>query len=224
VVLAGRMSTWAGAIVETHDRADFAAVAAKYRIAISGDVTPWILVEGETNFASLCPPAFAEALSRELQCTVIAFFLQSTASVEEVEHWDNGKLLRKLQYSHDGGGWLTHSGTPQAWEPKYFFADDEGTREGATWPSNLGDEVTDEEIARYERARAANDATAILDLLSGGSARGIHRLCKHFGVRPDAAGARYTPATSWKPRIILAAIVLFFVGMVLLGALSHPHR
>jgi hypothetical protein len=218
------MSTWAGAIVETRGRADFAVIAAKYRIAVTSAVSPWILVEGEITFANLCPPIFAEALSRELESTVIAFFVQTTASVEEIEQWENGKLVRKLQYSHDGGGWITHAGAPQAWEPKYFFADEEGTADDAEWPSNLGDEVSDEQVARYDRARAANDAMSILDLLSGGSARGMYRVCEQFGVNPEAAGARYTPPTHWKPRIILAAIVLFLVGMFLLGAVSHPHR
>ncbi len=218
------MSTWAGAIVDTRGSSEFATVAAKYRIVVTREVTPWVLVECDTNFASLCPPVFAEALSRELQTTVIAFFLQTAASVEDVEHWEHGKLLRKLQYSQDGGGWITHSGSAQAWEPQYFFADDEGAAGDANWPSNLDEGATDEEIARYGHARAANDATAILDLLSGGSARGIHRLCKQFGVSPDAAGGRYTPPTNWRLRIIVAAIALFFVGLFLLGALTHGHH
>lgn len=217
------MSTWAGTLVETRGRVEFAAIAAKHRIAPGGDVTAWTLVECKTTFANLRPPAFAEALSRELQCAVIAFFVQTTAGVEEVEHWENGKLLRKLQYSQEVGGWITQTGSRQAWEPAYFFDEQEGTAADAKWPSNLDDELTPEELSRYEQARSAKDATTILDLLSGGSIHGIHRVCKELGVSPTAPGARYTPPTNWRPLIIVVAIVLFLIGAVALGALTSPH-
>ncbi len=213
------MTTWAGAIVETRGRADFPALAALHRITVTGAVTPWVLVQGDVTFAALGPPVFAEALSRELQGTVLAFFVQSTASVEQLEHWEKGQLVRKLQYTGDAGGWVTRQGTPQAWESVYFFADDEGTAEDMAWPLNLGDELSDEQLARYERARVAKDASGILDLLQGGSVWQLHRLCEHYGLDPGKPGARYTPPRSWKPWLLAAAVLAFLGGMVLLAAL-----
>jgi hypothetical protein len=217
------MTTWAGALVETRGREDLAGIFAKHRITLADyDPTlPWLLIDVDVNFAHLNPPKFAEELSNELHARIIGFFLQSTASVEQIEHWEDGRLLRKLEYSADEGGWLTQFGSQQPWEPAYFFADDEGVEEGENWPLNLGDEVTDEELARYKRAREQKDAAPIMDLLSGGSAWSIHRLCAHFGVDPAKPGARFTPPTNWKPRLIRAGVILLFVGMSLLGALTH---
>jgi hypothetical protein len=209
------MATWAGALVKTGGCGDLAAIAANHRITIEKPTTPWLLVQAD---AGLYPPPFAEALSRELKTTIIAFFLQSAASVEQVEHWESGRLVRKLEYSGDGGGWITQEGSPQAWEAAYFFAEDEGTGDAEKWPHNLGDELTDDEIARYERAKQRGDATSIMDLVSGGSAWSIHRLCAHFGVDAAEPGARFSPPTSWRSRLIALAIVAFLVGLVLVGA------
>ena len=52
----------------------------------------------------------------------------------------------------------------------------------AEWPYNLGDELTDEQLARYERACAARDASGVMDLLDGGSTMGVQKLCARFGV------------------------------------------
>jgi hypothetical protein len=43
------MSTWAGAIVETRGRADFAVIAAKYRIAVTSAGTPSMRNEAGTR-------------------------------------------------------------------------------------------------------------------------------------------------------------------------------
>jgi hypothetical protein len=215
------MATWAGAIVETRGRTDFPAIAAAHRITVTGPVTPWVLVQGSVSFAAPGPPVFAEALSRELQGTVLAFVVQTTASVERLEHWEKGQLVRKLEYAGDAGGWVTRQGTPQAWEGVYFFAEDEGTAEDMAWPLNLGDELSAEQLTRYERARAAKDASGILDLLQGGSLWQLHRLCEHYGLDPSKPGAHHTPPRSWKPWLLAAAVLAFLVGMVLLAALPH---
>src|SRR6187549_1718126 len=108
------MVTWAGALVETRGRDDLPALVAKHRIELADyDASaPWLLVWSGVNFAHLTPPRFIEALSRELHAQVIGFFLQSTASVEEIQHFGDGKLVRKLEYSHDQGGWITQFGSP----------------------------------------------------------------------------------------------------------------
>ncbi len=215
------VSTLAGAIVDHRGSIDFPAIAGRFQIIISTASQGWSLVQCDVNLASLGPPTFARELSRELRTTVIAFFLQSAASVEQIEHWENGQLMRKLEYSGDGGGWVTQSGTPQAWEPTYFFAEDEGTVEGAKWPMNLRDELSDEELARYERAKISSDASSVMDLLSGGSVWPIERLCRYFGLDLAKPNAHYTPPTNWKPRIIAAAILAFLLAMILLGALTR---
>jgi hypothetical protein len=208
------MATWVGAIVETRGRADFAEVAAKYRITLAQAPGPWLLVE----CANLRLAVFAQALSRELGGAVIAFLLQTTASVEEVEHWHNGELMRKFAYSADEGGWLSQQGRQQAWESVYFFAEDETTADDAKWPLNLADELTPEDIARYEQARAARDASSVMDLLSGGSAHSLLRLCHHFGVDPQEPGARYTAPPNWRLRIVVALALLLLAGLAALVA------
>jgi hypothetical protein len=215
------MVTWAGALVETRGRADLAAVAAKHRIElIDVDVSaPWLLIHCNVNFAHLNPPQFAEALSRELHTTVIGFFLQSSASVEEIQHWEEGRLVRKLEYTADAGGWIINLGSAQGWEPSYFFPENAGVEEGQDWPLNLHDELTDEDLARYRRARDQKDASAIMDLLSAGSPWSILRLFDHFGVDPKKPGARFTPPANWKPWLIAAGIVAFLIAAVVLGAL-----
>ncbi|MBK8239768.1 MAG: hypothetical protein IPK74_29960 [Deltaproteobacteria bacterium] len=61
-----------------------------------------------------------------------------------------------------------------------------------------------------------------MDLLSGGSAGSIDRLCRDFGVDPRRPGGIYRPPTNWKPRIVIAAIVLALVGAFILGIVIKP--
>ena len=214
------MTTWTGAIVETKDRADLTAVLARHRITLKGGPAPWTLVHGNVNLASLRPPAFAETLSRQLHATVVGFFLQSTASVEEIEHWEDGKLLRKLAYTGDGGGWVAREGTPQGWEGAYFFPAKTYAVDGSVWPPNLRDELTDDDLARYGHARASRDPSTIMDLLFGGSPDAIGRLIRYFGVDPSRPGAIYVPPTNWKPWAIAAAVVTVFLGAILSAVLT----
>ncbi|OIP32214.1 MAG: hypothetical protein AUK47_20940 [Deltaproteobacteria bacterium CG2_30_63_29] len=209
------MGTWAGAIVETRQHPDVGAVLAKHGITVIGEVTPWVLVQVDVGFGSLTVPAFVEPLSRELRARVIGFFIQSTASVEELEHWDSGERLRKLEFFAEEGGWRTE-GDAQEWETAYFFAEGEALEPDA-WPHNLRDELTDEELARYQTARAANDATAILDLLSGGSVWSVRQLCRRFEVDPAKPGGVCTARRSLNPWLIGALIVFFLAGLFLLG-------
>ncbi len=222
------MATWVGAIIDGARPAELRAAALRHHIVVDAGDAPCLLVQAELRLGSLGPPPFAKAISEELGCTVLAFALQTTASVEDIEHWQSGRLVRKLLYSGDEDGWIAQEGQAQAWESSYFFADDEGTDEGSnegagegkSWPHNLADEISDEDIARYTRAREARDASSIMDLLSGGSPWAIERLCRYFGVDPKRPGAVYQPPTNWKPRILVAAVVVFLVAMFLLGALS----
>lgn len=221
------MGTWAGAFIENPRRADLGEVLASHHVALEGSAdAEWIYVLAETSFASLEAPAFAERLSRELGGKVIAFFLQSTASVEEIFVYDAGERVRHLSYSMDEGGWLAHEGDVQDWEAAYFFEEGHGARDGERWPLNLDDEIGDDERAAYEAARETGDATPVLELLHVGSGWGLYRLAEHFGVRDGEPHAIYQPPGNrtfrWKTYAVVALVVLFFVGMFLLGALSGP--
>lgn len=176
--------------------------------------------------ASLNPPLVAESLSREMDGRVIAFFLQSNASVEEIVCFDSGARVRRLAYSSDEGGWLHRDGEAQDWEPSYFFNDAHGTGAGEQWPYNLGDELSEEDIARYEEARAMGTAEPILDLIEVGSGHGLLRVIDRFGVTEPHAIYR-PPANQhfrWKAWACLALLVAFFVGAFLLGAASTLGR
>lgn len=216
------MATWAGAIVRVEDPARFVEVATRHRVAVSAATPPWVLIAGDPQLRSLGPPAFAEALSRELQTSVVAFFVQTAASNERVEHWDQGRLVRELEFAGDNGGWIAQSGTPQPWEPSLFFSEEESTVEGARWPLNLREDISEDDIRRYERAKAVGDATQVMDLLVGGSTWSVERVCRFFGVDPRSPGARYSSPTNWKLRLIVAAVILLLVGSFVLGALTKP--
>ena len=79
---------------------------------------------------------------------MVAFFIQTTASNERVEHWDNGRLVRELEFAGDSGGWIAQSGIPQQWESSLFFSEEESTAEGAPWPLNLREDISEDDIRR----------------------------------------------------------------------------
>jgi hypothetical protein len=214
------MATWAGAIVRVEDPARFVEVATKHRVAVSAASPSWVLIAGDPRLRRMGPPAFAEALSRELQTSVVAFFIQTAASNERVEHWDQGRLVRELEFAGDSGGWIAQSGTPQQWESSLFFSEDESTAEGAPWPLNLREDISEDDIRRYARARAVGDATQVMDLLVGGSASSVERMCRFFGVDPQSPGARYRSPTNWRLRLLASAVILLLVGAFVLGALT----
>lgn len=221
------MVTWAGAFVEV-SRRELEALAPQHRLAlVQGTAAPerrWQYVEAGVNGAHLTVPRFSQELSRALHCTVVGFFLQSTSSIEDIEHFDNGVLVRKLTYSGDEGGWMDSFGERQAWESAYFFAPDEGVGDAREWPSNLDDGISDADFERYREARRQKDASGILDLLSAGSRRSIQRLAGHFGVDLTQPDAHFTPPTNWKPRLILAGITLVILGALVAGALTAPPK
>ncbi len=216
------MGTWIGAFVEVGDRDPLAEALAGHGITLErppgGD---WLYLQAEPSLASLVPPDIARALSRQLGGRVIAFLLQSTASVEELVCFEAGEEVRRLSYSADEGGWLAQDGAPQGWERVYFFEDDHGTGADEEWPLELNDEIEEEDIARYEAARAEGDGAAVLDLLHVGSGWGLYRLAAHLGLDPAAPHAIYRPPANrrlrWKVYALGAAALAFFALMFLLG-------
>jgi hypothetical protein len=124
--------------------------------------------------------------------------------------------VRELEYYADGGGWIAQRGSPQPWEADYFFSDAEGTEENASWPSNLSDDLSTADMARYEEARSQRAPAAVMDLLQGGS---ITRLCESHGVDPKRAGGHYQAPPNWRVAGTLLAIGLLLVGACILGVL-----
>ncbi len=207
------MSTWQGAIVRVDDVERLVALAGRYRITLSAPAGPWLLIDAPPQLGRLGPPPFAWALSRELATCVIGFFLQTTDSTERIEQWENGELVRELEYLRDDEGWSARQGAPQSWERAYFFSDEEGTAPDQRWPSNLRDEITTEDIARYETARVSGSAEPVMDLLSGGS---ITRLCEFHGVDLKSPAGHYTPKRNWRVQGTVLAIALGFAGAIVL--------
>lgn len=208
------MATWQGALIRAETTARLLELAERYRIVVSDPSGPWLLIDVEPQYGRLEPPAFARGLSKDLNTSVIAFFLQTTVSNERVEHWENGELVRELEYYQDGGGWIAQRGTPQPWEGDYFFSNEEGTGDTESWPSNLSDEVSTDDIARYEEARSKHVPGLIMDLLRGGS---IARLCTFYGVDPKRPSGYYKSPPNWRVGGTLIAVVLFFVSACILG-------
>jgi len=208
------MSTLQGALVRVEDADRFREAAARCRIFVTDASRPWVLVDVAPQLGKLGPPPFAQSLSKELNTTVIAFFVQTTVSNERVEHWHSGQLLRELEYYMDGGGWIAQSGESQEWEGAYFFAEDEGTGPNDEWPSNLGDEISSAELLRYEAARLQRNAGPVLDLLMGGD---VVRLCKFYGADVGQPGAHGTARPNWRVLASVLLIVALFIGAIVLG-------
>ena len=122
--------------------------------------------------------------------------------------------VRELEYYLDGGGWIAQGGTPQLWEADYFFSEHEGTGEGEQWPSNLNDDLSQEEIVRYEQARTEKAPSSVMDLLMVGD---VERLCKFYSVDPRKPQSRYGAGRNWCPRILFALVVALLVGAFILG-------
>lgn len=155
-------------------------------------------------------------LSAALRTTVIAFFAQTTASVEHLQHWENGALKRDLQYELESGGWITQEGPLQAWESTYFFSEHEGTEDGKRWPRGLPDDISDADLDRYNRAKESGNPSEIMDLLGEGD---IARLCQSYGIDLQRPHAHHHPPPNLKPWLILGLVVGGLVLALVSGAL-----
>lgn len=189
------MSTWLGCIVETRGRADFWDVARRRGIEPRVATVPArALVSCEIDFEA--PLRLAAELSRDLEAFALGFVVQTNADVHRLHAFDRGELVRKLDYSRDGGGWVADDGAKQPWEARYFF-DDAPTTEADEWPDMLHDDLSDDDVARYERARAAGDPRPVMDLFHPSSARAMRRVCQFFGVDADAPVGLWKKPSLW---------------------------
>lgn len=197
------MSTWIGTIIETSGRADFWDVARKHGVDGATQETPkYVLVECDVGFDFDASVRLAEAMSRDLGATAIGFVVQTTADVHEVHAFSKGAAVRRLAYSRDSDGWVQVEGTPQPWERAYFFDDAASTTSDdvGRWPDMLSDELSEEDVARYEAARRHGDASSVMDLMHPSSTAPMHRVCVSLDLRPDRALGR------WKKRSLLSRL------------------
>ncbi len=123
----------------------------------------------------------ARAMSRELDTACIAFEGQSGADAYGVWVFRGGECVRKLVYSRDYGGWLEQSGDAQPWERAFFF----GERD------MIGDELSDADLARYDRAKETGDAAAVMDILAPSSLGAFGRIFESLGVDPEKPHGRF---------------------------------
>lgn len=197
------MSTWLGAIIETAGRADFWNIARKHGVEpATQEVRKHALISCNAGFDFAASMRLAEAMSRDLGSMALGFAVQTSVDVHDVRALRSGTLIRRLTYARDNDGWLHVDGTPQAWERAYFFEDAASTADGQDnlWPDMLEDDISDEDIARFEAAKRAGDASSIMSLLHPSSTGAIDRVCTFFDVstnRPDG----YWKKPSWLSRL-----------------------
>lgn len=189
------MSTWVGALIETQGRGDFWDLARKQGVEpLSTNVPARVLIDFELPEAAV---RTAQALSGELSSSCLAFAAQTCADVHELHAFERGACIRRLVYSRDEGGWLHVEGEVQPWERAFFFDEASTSPDSNTWPDMLWDELSDEDVARYEEARRAGDASVVLDLLHPSSTRPLWRLCGSLGVPPDVPLGRWRKPGLW---------------------------
>ncbi|HEY5948521.1 MAG TPA: hypothetical protein VIV40_23650 [Kofleriaceae bacterium] len=197
------MGTWIGTIIETAGRADFWDIARKHGVeGTTEEIPKYVLVECDVGGDFHASVRLAEAMSRDLGATAIGFVVQTTADVHELHAFSKGAAIRRLAYSRDNDGWVQVEGTPQLWERAYFFDDAASTAsdDAGRWPDMLWDEMSDEDVARYEAALRQGDASTVLDLMHPSSTVPMHRVCASFDVGPDR------PQGRWKKRSFLSRL------------------
>lgn len=187
------MGTWVACIVETKGRADFWDVVRKHGVRSSADAVPaYALIDCDSGFDFLASVRLAATLSSELSAMAVGFVVQTTSDVHMIHAYVSGQCVRRLEYNRDDGGWGLVEGPPQGWEKAYFF--DDGTADdGGKWPDLLDDEVSDADLARYQDAKRAGDATPVIAFLHPSSTAPMWRVCESFGIKDGSE-----PVGVWK--------------------------
>jgi hypothetical protein len=196
------MSTWTAVIVATQGRADFwkhARAEGVEPLQDPPELPELALIEVITGNDMDAPLELAKVLSTTLGTAAIGFVAQTGADTYDIRAYDQGECMRKLVYSRDDGGWLVADGIVQPWEPAFFFDGEArpGDAPDAHWPDMLDDGTSELEIARYEQARKARDATRVMKLLHPRSTAPLHRLCKFYRVDPNKPIARWEKPSFW---------------------------
>ncbi|HEY4059729.1 MAG TPA: hypothetical protein VGM39_24110 [Kofleriaceae bacterium] len=180
------MGSWVATIVDTQNRADFWDIARTHGIIASTTVVPpRALIDCDIDFEA--STRLAEALSAQLQTLAVGLIMQTAADVHGIRAFDRGTLQRRIDYSRDEGGWRDLVGLPQLWEAALFF---DGPADLSHWPDTLDDDISDEDIERYNAALALRDAASVMDLVHA-TGSGIHRVATALGVTPTKPDAQW---------------------------------
>jgi hypothetical protein len=191
------MGRWSGAIVETNGRIDFWTIARKHGVEpLSSAIPERVLIECNDGFDPWASAKLAEALSRDVGAGTLGFHVDTNVDTHLLQAFHAGARVRRLDYAREGRGWEAVEGSVQSWERAYFFDLDSTTAPGE-WPEMLADDGADEDLARYEMAKRAGDATPVLDLLRPSSVRAIRRACAFLNVQPDSPSARWRRPSFW---------------------------
>jgi hypothetical protein len=183
------VGSWVATIVDTQNRADFWDVARAHGITPSTTtVPPRALIDCDIDFDA--STRLAQTLSAQLQTFAVGLIMQTSSDVHGVRAFDRGTLVRRIDYSRDEGGWRDLVGAPQLWESPLFFDGPLELSGNARWPDVLDDDVTDDDIARYNAALALRDASTVMDLVHA-TGSGIHRVATALGVTPTEPHARW---------------------------------
>lgn len=194
------MATLIGAIVETKAQSSLRILGESHGIvweslADEEEVPPYVWVSVTPRIRHLGLPIFVEGLSRELGTMVLAFAVQTAGSNSEVAEYVAGESQRHLAYEGEAGGWTRVEGAPRPWEATLFFrpGSSPALDDGSSWPDTLEDEISDEDVARFEAARVAGRPDQVLDLLHLESVWPFMRLFERYGLDFQ------NPEGSWQP-------------------------
>lgn len=198
------MSTWIAAIIASEGRADFWSRVRNHGVhPVEPTVPKHVLVECDAGFQFHASIDLAALLSRELRTSSLGFIAQTTADVYEIEAFEAGRRVRRLAYSRDGGGWLEVLGAPQQWEPVFFFGDGSTRHAEGQVPDLVDDDVSEDDLIRYEQAKRTGDPKPVMDLIHPSSLSPLYRLCGYFDVDPQHPTATWRRA-SWWSRVLSA--------------------
>ena len=65
------------------------------------------------------------------------------------------------------------------------------------WPDMLADDISDDDISRYEHAKRAGDPTSVMALLRPSSMSPMLRVCEFFEINPDKPSGTWRKPPFW---------------------------
>jgi len=184
------VGTWAGVIVESRGSTDLWNIAQRHGVRRRGFAPgAHVLIDCDIAVGFDAPQSLAQSLSRDLLADTISFVAQTAADVYDLQAFVRGEQVRHLSYSRDDGGWVIVEGEPQSWEAACFFGDGSG--------DVLDDDISPEDLARYQAATRSGDVAAVLDLLRPSSTSHLNRLCLSFGIAADQPAGALLRRSLW---------------------------
>lgn len=194
------MSTCIGAIVECGRQAQAKEALARHGVVLV-DLAETMWIAHAPSLGNLGVPNYGQALSAELQCDVLCFSIQTTASCEEVVHWRKGEQVRRL--NGVDGHFHDVAGTEQAWESSYFFHEE------------AEDSIDDEEVlARFRKAASKGKTSDFIDVAYAGSTAGLLALLKAKGLSFEKPHGTFVARSAPRTWLLLLGIVV--VSLILL--------